>query len=173
MSAIGGGADRRSVVWPRNVASGYLDAAGFAARIRNGKILGNDDGHSSAHVGRPLRRIEPVQPGALLARGRVEDRRVHAVRDDRHAIRIGAAVNEFSARPVGWGQDHDAAIVQSIWNAIVLVVSHWPPPKGLFADTNDVAGVFRKIYDDRVWGGGSGGSDPNLARPYLNFLQNS
>jgi hypothetical protein len=32
---------------------------------------------------------------------------------------------------------------------------------------------LKKIYDDRVWGGGSGiGSDPNVARPYLNFLQN-
>ena len=52
-------------------------------------------------------------------------------------------------------------------------MSYWSAPKGLFADTNDVAGVFRKIYDDRVWGGGSGiGSDPNVARPYLNFLQN-
>jgi len=30
-----------------------------------------------------------------------------------------------------------------------------------------------QIYDDRVWGGGSGGSDPNVARPCLNFLQNS
>ena len=52
-------------------------------------------------------------------------------------------------------------------------MSHWSAPNGLFADTNDVAGVFRKIYDDRVWGGGSGiGSDPNVARPYLYFLQN-
>lgn len=49
----------------------------------------------------------------------------------------------------------------------------WKAPEGLFGgDRTDVTDVFKTIYDRNVWGGGSGaGSNPNVAREYMNFLQ--
>jgi SAM-dependent methyltransferase len=48
---------------------------------------------------------------------------------------------------------------------------HWQAPPGTFADTRDVPGVFRTIYERGIWGGGSGsGSAPEHAGPYMEFL---
>src|SRR6266545_4139062 len=48
----------------------------------------------------------------------------------------------------------------------------WKAPQGLFPDRQNVPGVFQTIYDRNVWGGGSGlGSNPQVARAYMMFLQ--
>src|SRR5690349_1094208 len=48
----------------------------------------------------------------------------------------------------------------------------WKAPQGLFNDRQNVTGVFETIYQRNVWGGGSGaGSNPQIARPYMMFLQ--
>ena len=48
----------------------------------------------------------------------------------------------------------------------------WKAPEGLLGDRQNVAGVFNTIYDRSIWGGGSGaGSSPQIARPYMSFLQ--
>jgi SAM-dependent methyltransferase len=48
----------------------------------------------------------------------------------------------------------------------------WKAPQGLFGDRQNVTGVFETIYQRNVWGGGSGaGSNPQIVRPYMMFLQ--
>jgi len=48
----------------------------------------------------------------------------------------------------------------------------WQAPQGLFPDRTNVTGVFETIYNRNVWGKGSGaGSRPDVARPYMQFLQ--
>jgi SAM-dependent methyltransferase len=48
----------------------------------------------------------------------------------------------------------------------------WKAPPGLFADRQNVRGVFETIYNKNVWGGGSGiGSSAGVARPYMHLLQ--
>ena len=50
--------------------------------------------------------------------------------------------------------------------------SIWYAPKELFNDRNDVTSVFDKIYLNDMWGNGSGGGSlPDAAKPYINFLQ--
>jgi SAM-dependent methyltransferase len=46
------------------------------------------------------------------------------------------------------------------------------PPNLLPADRGNVGAVFETIYNRNIWGGGSGaGSNPQIARDYMNFLQ--
>src|SRR5262245_33658710 len=48
----------------------------------------------------------------------------------------------------------------------------WRAPPGFFEQPGDVPSVFEKIYRTGLWGGGSGrGSDPEVAQPYMLFLQ--
>jgi SAM-dependent methyltransferase len=48
----------------------------------------------------------------------------------------------------------------------------WKAPESLFEDRTDVKAVFAAIYDQKVWGGGSGGgSDPTSVGEYVRALQ--
>lgn len=48
----------------------------------------------------------------------------------------------------------------------------WNAPEGLFSNRHCLTDVFSTIYEQSVWGQGSGlGSSPEVARPYMLFLQ--
>jgi len=48
----------------------------------------------------------------------------------------------------------------------------WNAPEGLFSNPHSLTDVFSTIYEQNVWGQGSGlGSIPEVARPYMLFLQ--
>jgi SAM-dependent methyltransferase len=48
----------------------------------------------------------------------------------------------------------------------------WEAPAGLFEDRENIGEVFDKIYRLSIWRGGSGlGSHPDVAKPYMLYLQ--